>query len=45
MVTGKGSEADSIVGRVIGADAYLTKPFEPNVLLDKIKDLLDEGAA
>lgn len=33
MVTGRTSEADRIIGRVIGADHYLTKPFDFKALL------------
>jgi DNA-binding response OmpR family regulator len=36
MLTGKGTDTDRIIGRVIGATHYLTKPFEMSELLDKI---------
>ncbi len=39
MVTAKGSQADQIVGRMIGANAYLTKPFEFEDLLKEIQKL------
>jgi DNA-binding response OmpR family regulator len=29
------------MGIEVGADAYITKPFEPQVLLAKIKELLE----
>ena len=45
MVTGKDSEADSIVGRVIGADAYLTKPFNSQELLEQIQALLAKASS
>ena len=40
MFTARVQEADKKMGEEVGADAYITKPFEPNVLLDKIKELL-----
>ena len=41
MATGKTSEADRIIGKVIGANHYITKPFEPQDLLKKIYKLLN----
>ncbi|MBM3255760.1 MAG: two-component system response regulator, partial [Candidatus Omnitrophica bacterium] len=35
-------EDDMKMGQEVSADAYITKPFEPQVLLDKIKELLKE---
>jgi len=40
MLTAKKSEVDRIIGRVIGADYYMTKPFDFVELLGKIHDLL-----
>lgn len=40
MLSAKSSEIDRIVGKVIGADGYLTKPFEPQTLLAKIQELI-----
>ena len=40
MLTAKDSDTDRIIGRVIGANYYITKPFESEVLLVKIKELL-----
>lgn len=37
MVTGKNLEADKIVGKVVGANAYITKPFKITDLLEEIK--------
>ena len=40
MLTGKSSDVDKVVGRVIGADQYLTKPFEINTLLKVINETI-----
>jgi DNA-binding response OmpR family regulator len=40
MLTAKGEETDKIVGLEIGADDYLTKPFNPRELVARIKALL-----
>ena len=45
MLTAKSSQADAIVGRVIGANFYLTKPFSMDDLLGKIKVLADNEAS
>ena len=42
MFTAKAQEKDVKLGQEVGADAYITKPFEPEVLLAKIKELLKE---
>jgi len=42
MVTARAQENDEKLGYEVGADAYLTKPFESQVLLQKIKELLKE---
>ncbi len=42
MFTARAQEEDIKMGKEIGADAYITKPFEPEVLLGKIKELLKE---
>lgn len=41
MVTAKGTDTDRIVGRVIGADHYISKPFDLEVLEEKIRSLFD----
>jgi DNA-binding response OmpR family regulator len=43
MLTGKDSMVDKILGKVIGADAYLTKPYEFNDLLEVIKKILPDS--
>jgi len=42
MFTARGQESDKKIGEEVGADAYITKPFEDQVLLAKIKELLKE---
>jgi two-component system response regulator RegX3 len=43
MLTGKDSMVDKILGKVIGADAYLTKPYEFSDLLEVIKKILPDS--
>ncbi len=40
MFTAKAQEEDMKLAKEVGADAYITKPFEPQVLLAKIQELL-----
>ena len=40
MLTAKSSEADAIVGRVIGANVYMAKPFAIDGLIQEIKKLI-----
>jgi len=40
MVTGKGEEADIVIGLGLGADDYLSKPFGSRVLLARIQAVL-----
>ena len=42
MFSAKAQEEDMKLGKEVGADAYITKPFESQVLLGKIKELLGE---
>ena len=42
MFTAKAMDADMKLGQEVSADAYLTKPFEPKVLLEKIKELVKD---
>ena len=40
MLTGKTGNIDRIIGKVIGADHYMTKPFNPLNLLKIVGDIL-----
>jgi len=40
MFTARAQESDKKMGKEVGADAYITKPFEPQALLAKINELL-----
>lgn len=40
MLTARTQETDKQKGKEAGADAYITKPYEPDELLAKIKELL-----
>ena len=40
LLTAKGQELDRQRGQEVGADVYMTKPFDPEVLLDKAKEVL-----
>ena len=42
MVTAKGTDVDRVVGRVIGADYYLSKPFNLDDLEKKIRILFEK---
>lgn len=43
ILTAKGQELDRQKGQEVGADIYLTKPFDPEVLLSKAKEVLAIG--
>lgn len=45
MVTGKNDDVDRIVALEMGADDYVTKPFNPRELLARCKNLLKRTAA
>lgn len=40
MFTARAQDSEIRFGLSLGADAYITKPFEPTVLMAKIKELL-----
>ncbi len=44
LFTARAQQDDQDVGDEVGADAYITKPFEPPVLLAKIKELLEQSS-
>ena len=43
MLTAKDLDVDRVIGRVVGADRYLTKPFEHDELVKEIDKLLFGG--
>ncbi len=40
LLTAKGQELDRLKGQEVGADVYMTKPFDPEVILNKAKEVL-----
>ena len=40
LLTAKGQEFDRQRGQEVGADLYMTKPFDPDVLLEKARSVL-----
>lgn len=40
IVTAKGSDEDEVAGLAMGADDYIKKPFNPNVLVARVQALL-----
>lgn len=40
MFTARAQKNDEDLGKEMGADAYIAKPFEPEVLMGKVKELL-----
>ena len=44
LFTARAQQDDQEVGDEVGADAYITKPFEPPVLLAKIEELLGKAS-
>jgi two-component system, OmpR family, response regulator len=45
MLTAKGDELDRIIGLEMGADDYLTKPFNPRELMARIRAVLRRASA
>ncbi len=45
MLTAKFQANDIKFGMAMGADAYITKPFEPHLLIEKIRELLNKKQA
>lgn len=44
MLTAKGRDTDVAKGLALGADAYMTKPFSTKELVQKVRELLPDGA-
>jgi len=40
LLTAKGQEVDRLKGQEVGADVYMTKPFDPEVILQKARAVL-----
>lgn len=40
ILTAKGQELDKKKGEEVGADLYMTKPFDPDKLLEKAREIL-----
>jgi DNA-binding response OmpR family regulator len=40
LLTAKGQELDRQKGQEVGADVYMTKPFDPEVILNKAREVL-----
>jgi len=40
LLTAKGQESDRQKGLDVGADIYMTKPFDPELLLEKAREVL-----
>lgn len=45
IYTARAQEADEKLGYEVGADAYMTKPFDPKKLLARINELLNSREA
>lgn len=41
ILTAKGQELDRQKGQEVGANLYMTKPFDPEVILNKAKEVLN----
>ena len=41
LLTAKGQESDRQKGIDVGADIYMTKPFDPELLLEKAREVLE----
>ena len=41
MLTAKGQEVDRERGEEVGADEYITKPFDPDYVIERAQEVLD----
>jgi two-component system alkaline phosphatase synthesis response regulator PhoP len=41
LLTAKGQEVDRLKGQEVGADVYMTKPFDPEMILNKAREVLE----
>ena len=41
LLTAKGQELDRLKGQEVGADLYMTKPFDPEAILEKAREVLE----
>jgi len=41
LLTAKGQELDRLKGQEVGADIYMTKPFDPEAILNKARQVLN----
>ncbi|MEW6376190.1 MAG: response regulator [Thermodesulfobacteriota bacterium] len=41
MLTARTKESEENLGKEVGADAYIRKPFQPEMIIDKIRELLN----
>jgi CheY-like chemotaxis protein len=39
LITARAQEDDKVRGQRVGADAYLTKPFDPNEMIRVVREL------
>ena len=44
MLTARDEDVDKIIGLEVGADDYLTKPFNPRELVARVKSVLRRAA-
>ena len=42
LLTAKGQDSDREVGRLAGADDYMTKPFSPTKILERAREILEQ---
>ena len=40
MLTAKGQEVDRLRGNQVGADEYVTKPFDPDTIIERAEEIL-----